>query len=74
MLAHGIIHAHLNEWHWYEMHVKVNTPGVSDGIIQVWIDGVLYVNYSTVPFRDVGDTAGFRYMQHTGEWGGGGGG
>ena len=41
--------------------------------LQVWIDNVLYLNYSNVPFRAVGDTAGFRYMQHTGEWGGGGG-
>lgn len=65
--------AHLNEWHWYEMRVKANTPGVSDGILQVWIDNVLYLSYSNVPFRAVGNTAGFRYMQHTGEWGGGGG-
>jgi hypothetical protein len=65
--------AHLNEWHWYEMRVKVNTPGVSNGILQVWIDNVLYLSYSNVPFRAVGDTAGFRYMQHTAEWGGGGG-
>jgi hypothetical protein len=66
-------HAHLNEWHWYEMRIKVNTPGGSDGIIQIWIDNTLYVNYSTVQLRNVGDTAGIRYMQHTGEWGGGGG-
>ncbi len=65
--------AHLNEWHWYEMRVKVNTPGGSDGILQVWIDNVLYLSYSNVPFRAVGDTAGLRYMQHTAEWGGGGG-
>ena len=64
---------HVGEWHWYEEHIRVNTPGVADGIMQVWIDGVLYINYSTVPFRNVGDTAGFGTIQHTGEWGGGGG-
>jgi hypothetical protein len=65
--------AHLNEWHWYEEHIRVNTPGIADGIMQVWIDGVLYIDYSNVPIRDVGDTAGFGSIQHTGEWGGGGG-
>jgi hypothetical protein len=64
--------AHLNEWHWYEEHIRVNTPGVADGIMQVWIDDVLYVEYSNVPFRNVGDTAGLGAIQHTGEWGGGG--
>ena len=66
-------HAHLGEWHWYEMRVKVNTPGLADGIMQVWIDDLLYIDYSNVPFRDVGDNAGWGTIQHTGEWGGGGG-
>jgi hypothetical protein len=65
--------AHLGEWHWYEEHNKVNTPGVADGIMQVWIDDVLYLDYSNIPFRDVGDTRGFGPIQHTAEWGGGGG-
>jgi hypothetical protein len=65
--------SHLTEWHWYEERIKVNTPGVADGIVQIWIDDVIYADYSNIPFRDVGDTRGFGAIQHTGEWGGGGG-
>lgn len=64
--------AHLNEWHWYEQHVRLNTPGVRDGIAEMWIDDVLYVRHTNVPIRDVGDTAGWGLMQHTAEYGGGG--
>lgn len=64
--------AHLNEWHWYEMRIKVNTPGGSDGIAEMWIDDVLHLQYFNLRFRDVGDTAGYGAMQHTAEYGGGG--
>ncbi|MEK6772332.1 MAG: hypothetical protein AABY64_00195 [Bdellovibrionota bacterium] len=65
--------AHLGEWHWYEGRVKVNTPGLADGVMQIWIDDKPYLNYTNIPFRDVGDNRGFGAIQHTGEWGGGGG-
>ncbi len=64
--------AHLSEWHWYEMRIKVNTPGGSDGIAEMWIDDVLHLQYFDLRLRDVGDTAGFGSMQHTAEYGGGG--
>jgi hypothetical protein len=64
--------AHLNEWHWYEQRIRVNTPGGSDGIAQMWIDDVLQLEYFNLRLRDVGDTAGLGTMQHTAEYGGGG--
>lgn len=30
-----------DKWHCIEQHVKVNTPGVQDGVIEVWVDGKL---------------------------------
>lgn len=64
--------AHLNEWHWYEMHIKLNTPGGADGVAEMWIDDVLHLQYFNLRFRDVGDTAAFGAMQHSAEYGGGG--
>ena len=64
--------AHLNEWHWYEMRVKLNTPGGADGIAEMWIDDAPHLQYFNIKFRDVGDTAGYGSMQHTAEYGGGG--
>jgi hypothetical protein len=42
---------------WYEItqRVKMNTPGVSDGVIQVWLDDVLVHNQTDVLFRTVDD-------------------
>ena len=42
---------------WYEItqRVVMNTPGVSDGVIQVWLDGVLVHDQTDVLFRTVPD-------------------
>lgn len=42
---------------WYEItqRVKMNTPGVSDGVIQVWLDGVLVHDQTDVLFRTIDD-------------------
>lgn len=42
---------------WYEItqRVKMNTPGESDGIIQVWLDGELVHDQTDVLFRTVPD-------------------
>ncbi len=29
------------KWHHVEMHIKLNTPGRADGVLQGWLDGVL---------------------------------
>lgn len=64
--------AHLNEWHWYEQRIKLNTPGGADGIAEMWIDDVLHLQYFNLRYRAVGDNAGHGSMQHTAEYGGGG--
>ena len=64
--------AHTGEWHWYEMHVKMNTPGGSDGTAELWIDGVLYMRHTNIQLREAGATNGFGALQHTAEYGGGG--
>ncbi|MDB2686497.1 hypothetical protein N9Y42_04740 [Mariniblastus sp.] len=42
---------------WYQItqRVVMNTPGVSDGVIQVWLDGVLVHDQTDVLFRTVDD-------------------
>ncbi|HEX7090799.1 MAG TPA: Ig-like domain-containing protein [Longimicrobiales bacterium] len=33
--------AHVGEWHCIESHVRVNDPGQSNGVFELWIDGQL---------------------------------
>jgi hypothetical protein len=40
------------EWHAVEQHVKVNTPGLSDGMFEVWIDGRKVLSMTDVFLRD----------------------
>ena len=39
-------------WHHIEIHFKLNTPGVSDGIMEGWFDGVKAASYTDFYFRD----------------------
>jgi hypothetical protein len=34
-----------------EMRVRMNTPGVADGVFQVWVNGVLGINLGNVVYR-----------------------
>jgi hypothetical protein len=45
----------LNDDQWYciEIHLRMNTPGVSDGIAQIYVDGKLTTNYTNAGFRGV---------------------
>lgn len=48
-------------WYKHVLRLKINTPGVLDGIIQLWIDDVLTTRYSNVGFRSSSQTdRGFR--------------
>ena len=40
-------------WICYEMFVQMNTPGVRDGRVAVWQDGVLIGDWQNIRFRDV---------------------
>lgn len=41
------------EWICYEVLVQLNTPGIRDGRVAVWQDGVLIADWMGVRFRDV---------------------
>jgi hypothetical protein len=41
-----------DRWVHVTFHVKLNTPGSSDGVFEVWIDGQQTVRYTNVNFRD----------------------
>jgi hypothetical protein len=40
-------------WHQVEHRIVINTPGVKDGVIQGWFDGVLALDRKDVRFRTV---------------------
>lgn len=40
-----------NVWYCVEEHVKLNTPGSADGILEVWIDGTQTLGYYNRTFR-----------------------
>jgi hypothetical protein len=42
-----------NEWHCIEQHVKLNTPGQENGVLQVWVDGQLALDYPNLRVRDL---------------------
>lgn len=44
-------------WHRVEHRVVMNTPGMSDGLVQAWFDGKLALDHQGVRFRDVSDFA-----------------
>lgn len=58
-------------WHKVVFHAKMNTPGVRDGIFQMWIDDVLRTDQSDVLFRRTGQSTGFSGFQMTPVYGGG---
>lgn len=37
-----------NQWHCHELRIKINSSGMSDGIIQYWLDGTLKATYSNL--------------------------
>jgi hypothetical protein len=40
-----------DRWYCIETHLKMNTPGVADGVIELWIDGVQTMSYTGRTFR-----------------------
>lgn len=45
-----------NRWYCLEAHEKLNTPGVANGIVEGWVDGVRVLNKTDVMFRLAGNT------------------
>ena len=48
-----------NTWHKVELHMKVNSPGVHNGIGQIWLDGQLVLDANNIMWLDVDDPGGF---------------
>lgn len=42
-----------NRWYSIEQFVRLNRPGVSDGIMRVWVDGRLIMERTTIRFRNL---------------------
>ena len=39
------------EWHVVEHHLRMNTPGVADGVLQAWVDGELVLDLDDFLYR-----------------------
>jgi len=50
---YGLAAIELGQWVCIEQHVKMNTPGVDDGVFEVWIDGHPALVKTDVFLRDV---------------------
>jgi len=46
------------QWVTVEHRVKMNTAGTPDGVLQAWVDGVLYLEDNARLWRDTGSTFG----------------
>jgi hypothetical protein len=38
-------------WDQVEVEVKMNTPGVADGLVRMWVNGALYIERTNIEFR-----------------------
>ena len=54
---------HVGEWYLVEQRVRLNTPGQSDGIMQLWIDEKLVVERTDINFRGWNIEAGITRIQ-----------
>ena len=60
----------LDRWYWIEYHVRLNTVGVADGLLEIWVDDVLKMQHNDVTYRTTNTPIG--YFEHSLEYGGGG--
>lgn len=63
----------MNTWFWIEMGSTLNSPGVSNGTLDVYLNDVQCSHYTDISIRDGSQTSGWGLFDHTAEWGGGGG-
>jgi hypothetical protein len=61
----------LNRWYWLEFHVRLNTLGKPDGLLEAWVDDKLVMRHTDVTYRTYNSVWG--NFQHAAVWGGGGG-
>jgi hypothetical protein len=61
----------VGEWVCIENYVKLNTPGSSDGVHKVWINGILDINKTGLNWRGSYTTYGINAIQLESYWNGG---
>ena len=61
----------LNRWYWFEFHVRLNTVGQANGLLEAWVDNKLVMSHNDVTYRTYNGTWGI--FSHAAVWGGGGG-
>ena len=61
----------LNRWYWFEFHVRLNTVGQANGLLEAWVDNKLVMSHNNVTYRTYNSTWG--NFSHATVWGGGGG-
>jgi hypothetical protein len=45
------------DWHFIEVELRLNTPGVADGVARYWMDGDLLMEATDVLYREAGQEA-----------------
>jgi PKD repeat protein len=61
------------EWHRYEMVFVANTPGLPNGSVEMWLDGVKVMRYAGIMFAAAGTNARWESVNWNPTWGGIGG-
>ncbi len=60
--------ANSNTWYCIEARVKLNTPGSSDGVFELWIDGVLEASLDTVDWHNTWEEYGINSIEMGNYW------
>jgi hypothetical protein len=53
------------EWHQYQVYLKLNTPGVANGIARMWYDGDQIQNRTNITWIPAGDDPNLWAWNHT---------
>ena len=61
------------QWQRYEIYMKLNTIDRADGVLRVWWNGALILDYSDMQFRNAANPTGFYGRRLDPVWGGTGG-
>ncbi len=56
-LGRGSLHFFPGRWQALEQEIQVNRPGIADGVIRVWVDGVQVFEKLDAVFRDEAEVA-----------------
>jgi uncharacterized protein YjdB len=62
-----------NTWVEWEFYIKINTPGSSNGIVRVWMNGVKVSDYTNIHVSPASSQAHLQDYQFAPYWGGTGG-